>query len=662
MSPRLRTLGCALLLLAGNVYICLELFVTEYHQHMFSIECTHITVARWIAEHAGELGWFPLWYEGTPFHLTYPPLLPSLVAAGVWLTGASPALSYHALTAALYCLGAVSLFWFAFALSGRRWLALLAGLFYSVLAPADLFLPGAGGFWEQSFTGRRFAALVPYGEGPHIASLFLIPLALLALRAAVRHRGIATVLTAAVMAALVALTNWIGTFAFAVAAAVLLLSELDRDWPRQLGAAVTAGVLGYAMASPWIPPSNIAIVRRNAQMFVGDYPMGAAQYQYLAVLGLIVVVVVLLLRRTGAGELVRFSLLYFLAIGGVSVSRAWFGFYALPQPERYYPEMEMAFVLLLAWAVYSAVERLSAGGRRKPVVAVAVALCVLIVWIPGKRLRRTARNSVRPIDITETLEYQVADWMKRNMPGQRLFAMGSTQFWFNVFTDNPQLKGAADQAVYNPELPAVWFAIPFLAGNGAVSAAWLQAYGVGAVATSGPNSRDHYRDFHDPFKFDGVLERVWQQGDDVIYAVPRRAPSLVRVINPGDVLETRPPSFETAEPITTFARALAANPLPEVHWANPQHATIDATLDPGQLLYVQVAWHPGWRATRDGKPVPVRSDGLGQIVIEPGCSGPCSVQLTWSGGVEMTLARIACAGAIFLPSLFLFHRRRRARL
>ena len=42
---------------------------------MGSIEAAYIGLARYIANHLGELSWFPLWYGGIPYADTYPPLL-----------------------------------------------------------------------------------------------------------------------------------------------------------------------------------------------------------------------------------------------------------------------------------------------------------------------------------------------------------------------------------------------------------------------------------------------------------------------------------------------------------------------------------------------------------------------------------------------------------
>ncbi len=54
---------------------------------------------------------------------------------------------------------------------------------------------------------------------------------------------------------------------------------------------------------------------------------------------------------------------------------------------------------------------------------------------------------------------------------------------------------------------------------------------------------------------------------------------------------------------------------------------------------MQVNYHPGWHATVSGASVPVRSDGIGLIVIEPNCSGECDVRLEYDGGLEARLTR-----------------------
>ena len=133
---RARTALCAAGLFLVNLYVCRELFRTEYLDQMGLIEAVYIGLARYILHNARDLTWFPLWYGGIPYQDTYPPLLHWTVALVASLLHWSPALSYHFVTAFLYCIGPVTLFLLCVELSGSRGYSFLVGLIYSILSPS----------------------------------------------------------------------------------------------------------------------------------------------------------------------------------------------------------------------------------------------------------------------------------------------------------------------------------------------------------------------------------------------------------------------------------------------------------------------------------------------------------------------------------------------
>ncbi len=49
---------------------------------------------------------------------------------------------------------------------------------------------------------------------------------------------------------------------------------------------------------------------------------------------------------------------------------------------------------------------------------------------------------------------------------------------------------------------------------------------------------------------------------------------------------------------------------------------------------------PGWRARIGGRDAPVRGDKLGLIVIDPGCDGPCQIDLSFGVTPEGWIYRI----------------------
>ena len=81
-----------------------------------------------------------------------------------------------------------------------------------------------------------------------------------------------------------------------------------------------------------------------------------------------------------------------------------------------------------------------------------------------------------------------------------------------------------------------------------------------------------------------------------------------------------------------------ALPRASFEWTGANHAMIGAVLDPDDVLSVAVSYDPGWKATANGRSIPVRPDGLGLIVLEPQCAGACQVRLSWSPGLEPRIA------------------------
>jgi hypothetical protein len=70
-----------------NIYICRDLFFSEYTGHMNSMHGFWIAIARLRTLHWWEPGWWPYWDGGMPFEFTYAPLIPGLTALCAELGG-----------------------------------------------------------------------------------------------------------------------------------------------------------------------------------------------------------------------------------------------------------------------------------------------------------------------------------------------------------------------------------------------------------------------------------------------------------------------------------------------------------------------------------------------------------------------------------------------
>ncbi len=654
LLSRTPVLSLALFLL--NAWICRELFTLEYSQFMDSIEAAYIGLSRWILENPFEWDWFPLWYGGIPFQNAYPPLLHFIVAAVSAISGISTALSHHAVSAVFYCLGPVTLFWFAQQWSGRKWPAFAAGLLYSLISPSALLIPEVIRDLGTVLGPRRLYALVRYGEGPHIASMTLLPLALLALHWALRERRPLPVYAAVFGLAGVVLTNWLGAFALAAAVLCYLLVAWDEKWIRNSAAAAGIGLAAYMVAMPWIPPSTLADVRRNAQQVVGSYPMGIPQMlggiALLAALGLMWRI----LRARRVNPVAQFGAYYTLLLGGMVLAWHWGGAYIMPQPGRYHLELEIGMILLLCFAL--------AGlpGRWR---TAAIAVLVVVAAAQTIGYSRYARRMIEPVAIESTVEYQAARQLSSRVPpGARVYVKGSTQFWWHAFSDNPQLGGGFDNGIANPLIAHIRFGLSFNSGDGELTLAWLRAFGIDGVVVGGEGTRDAFPDFKDPAKFERVLTEVWRDGGDVAYVVPRLRRSLAHVVPAAAVIRQELHGYKDPAGLDAYVAALEDPDLPAAgfEWLAPNRAAIRADVPPGHVVSVQVTHHDGWKAAVDGRSVPVRADGTGQIVMEPGCAGPCEIDLVYDGGTETAIAHLACAAGLAMPLLLLVPRRRWERL
>ncbi len=642
-KPGLETAGLALTLLLVNVYICRELFRVEYLNYMGSIEGAFIGMSRYVMGHWRDLTWFPLWNGGTPFPTTYPPLLNLTVAFSAWLSGASPAHAYHWVTALAFCLGPVALFALTYRLSGSQWAGFVAGLIYSSVSWSYWIIPAIGRDVGGPFHSRRFQALVEYGEGPHVASMTLLTVALLFLDVAMTRRRAHWITLASVVLAATALTNWLGAFGIVLIVAPYALAQLGRGgWKtRDLALVALIGAAAYGLAIPLMPPSTIATLQKNAQSTGGNYAhvYQAALPQGLAVLAALIVIKLAISRLP---RHLQFGILFAFLMTLVAAGDAVWNIAIVPMAFRYHLEMEMALAMLAGFVCYALFR-----SRPRRVVALAIAVLVLSLIQPLKIERRQAAGMLRPIDITKTIEWKTAQWLNHNWNGSRVFVPGSVAFWLNAFSDTPELWGF-EQATTNPINRDVTYVVyhgdPTGAHETDSAVLWMKALGVHAVGVSGPLSSAPYKDFVKPRKFDGFLEPLWRDGDDTLYRVSEDA-ELARVV-PREALVSRKPIHALdLDPLRPYVAALDDPKMPraDFRWTSAHSATINAKLDPGQIVSVQMAWHQGWRATVNGRAAPVQRDAIGQMYIDPEISGPCTIEMIYDGGMETGVAYAVCA-------------------
>ncbi len=629
---------------------------------MPSIDGAFIGLARYIRDHFPDLTWMPLWYGGIPFPDCYPPLFHTLVAAVSGMGRIDAGLAYHAVAATLYSLGPLTLYWAARRIGASRPPAFLACLGYSLLSPAIWLgseLRHDIGGW---FAPCRLDAMVRWGEGPHIASLTLLPLALGLMHMALQRRRLAWYFAAALGMAAVALSNWLGGMALALVAGAYLLAGFSAQWIPLWARLAAMAAWAYALAAPFVTPSTIATIRANAPLVAGGYKANQLlQAGFLAG----ALLLAWILWKAGMEPRVRFAILLVYLTGAITLCAYWFKLWIVPQPERYHLEMDMAFWLAAAllWGKLQTAPvhpgALAAGraqgappiGRglatrptrrnRNLVVHLVLTVLVLIVAI---RQHRRAQEIEKPIAIQSTVEYEISHWLGAHMPGQRVFAPGTIGFWMQSFSDTPMLTGGFDNGMRNTFLQDVNYQI-YAGDRQDTMLAWLKAFGVAAVAGGAPDSREFYHPYAHPGKF-ASLPEIWRDGADAIYAVPRRCASLAHAMLVSDLVAERPPAYY-AKPLERYLAALDEGCV-GFEWRGTGAARITGDFKPEHILSVQVTWDKGWHASVQGEPRRVWQDKLGQMVVEPRCTGKCTVDLIYDGGIEQQAARWLSAAGLLI--------------
>jgi len=609
-----------------NAAIAWPLFRAEYLTYLFSNEGMFMAMGRYFTLYWPHVAWFSWFNGGTMLEGAYFPLVPALVGLIAAAARMSPAHAFHLLVALAYALGPVFLFLFARKISGRTPPALAAALLWTLFSPAALvpdIRHDMGTFWGL----RRLHTIVYWGETPHNVALSLLPLFWLLLVRLWERPSARRLAPVALVAASIMLSNAFGLTVTIVSAGMLLVSTAGWEWRRVFWAG-GALLSAYLLICGFVTPTFLKEVAATSQMLGGDYRLTPTRMAMLA--GLVVLLAGVWYAMRPLASVLRFAGLFTVWFGAVSVLWHETGIGLLPSAHRYILEAEAGACLLLAFAL----------GRwwRREVLILALALAVFD-W-------RFARRLIQTVDITQSVAHKQAVWIAQNLPGERVMVSGAHEFLFNLFADNPQLSAGHEGAANWVERVAVY---TIYSGenagprDGAISILWLKAFGCGAITVpAAAGAPDYLHPFNNPGKFEGLLPRVWREDGTSIYRVPLRSASLAHVVPSESIVASRPIHGLDVGPLTRYVEALEdpAMPAASLVWKNPDQGRISAKVAAGQAVTVQITYDPGWRAAVAGRPVRLRSDGLGMMAIEPGCTGDCTIDLWFDGGAERRIGRV----------------------
>ena len=641
-----------LLILLVNLLIVAREFRVDYSAYLMSNEGTFIAIARSIASHPADLLWWPLWELGLPFQNTYIPGLHILVGAFSRLTGHSPALSFHQVCALFFALGPVAVYFMAWTMTrlpGTSWFAALA---YSLVSPSVWLIPAIRGDVGGPWNIRRLQILAFYGEGPHTACLFFVPLAVLFLYLAMTRGRLWMKIAAGLFLGLAVLMNAFAAVILGIAALALIAVNPSRRGWRSAWLVLAIALLAYLWISPLLPPSVAADIQRNSSRADGEYPFNTVSAMGLGALGFACILLWLVTGRLESAPL-RMFFLFTLAVSSVVLLAYYARCNIVPQPGRYGTTMDMAICLSAVFGGAALLRRLAKNWLRP----LAIVL-VLAAIVQTRHDMRYARKLIQRIDVTTTTTYHVARWMNDHMQGQRVFVGGAHSFHFNAFTDTPQFRGGHDPM--QPSMLTQIGAYVIYSGLNTgsrdmeICAVWLKALGAHAFSVAGNLSDPYYRPFTNPERFEGRFPVLWRESDTTIYGVPARSRSLAHVVPANSLVRRLPINGLDIDELKPYVAALEDPALPDApfRWLNWHAAGIQAKLEAGQVLSIQERYMPGWTAVVNGHPQKIERDGLGFMVLKPACND-CRITIAYDGGLEWRLTCLASLLVTLLSALAL---------
>ncbi len=657
MKPSTRAIVAdSVLLFALAAALIAPLFRLKYMDNWSSIESTFIADGRFLKEHWPHPGWQPLWYCGTRFDYIYPPALrygTALVAKNLPII---PAKAYHIYTALLYCVGIAGVYLLVVGARSRR-VAWLAGLAAATLSPSILFI---GYLFEEARAIRlmpqRLSVLVRYGEGPHMSSFALIPLALAAAFQGLRRGRPGWLALAAVLSALVVSNNFYGASALAMFFPVLVwavwITERDnRVWLR----AAFIAVLAYGLTACWLSPSYLRVTVENLKL-VSEPGNAWSRWLALGVAAAFAAVSARLARgrpERAWGVFVWGSLVFFAL--NVLGQHYW-KFRVAGEPLRLVPELDLVLILAaleaLRWMWGWRWPLRPAWARRLP--AGCAALLVLLAFSTARHYVRHAWEYFpRDTRFDQRIEYRITNWMAKNLPDARALASGSVRFWYDAWHDLAHVGGGSEQGLLNSRVYMAQWQI-LLGENPEPAILWLQALGADAVIVHDKESKEQYHDFVHPRKFAGVLAVLYDDHEgNYIYRVPRRFPGLARVVDAARAAALKPVASD-ADVGNLRAYTELAEHGPDAPAScrreGPDVLRIRATLGTGQAVLVQETFDPYWRAYSGGRRLTVRKDVMDFMLIDAP-AGEHDIRLVFETPLENRIGRAATVvsgGAVIL--------------
>jgi hypothetical protein len=652
----------AIVIFALAAALVFPVFKLEYLDNWQSIEGAFMAEAHALQATWPHHQWQPLWYCGTRADYVYPPGPRYAIAIVSTALRVSVARAYHVTIGFVYAFGFVVLYLWSrkTASRGIAWMVVAGVLLTS---PCFLVIPHIR---RDSIyhVPQRLHVLMSYGEGPHISSLAILPIAWLGAWKRLHGASGGWLALGAMGIALTVTTNFYGLIAVAITMPLLVWASLleHRDWRGAfpvLRDAVLIAVLGWGLTAWWLVPSYVRVTTRNLYLFA---PPGNSWSPpvALALLAVYVAVSLLVSRTKGFSGYVFFIASGLWWLGVYVLGFSWFRLQIAGDPLRLIPEFDV-FAILCCAQLAAATWR-----QRRFRIAARAALLILLFFAfrPSWRYLKHAYYEFHvDHNPTQRVEYRTETWLYENFPNQRAFVTGTIRFWYNTWHLGQEADGAQQQSMMNPLLPgAQWIIMHHT--DPKIITSWLQALGIDILVVPGKTSQEPYKDIEDPTKYNSFLPLLRDDGlGNRFYRVPRGGTGIVRIVDQyrlSNVPRVTVKGLLTE--ILPYAEAVESGPSGDrarYDWQGSDRLDVTADLGAQEALLVQETYDRNWRAYEGDQPRPIQMDAVGHMLVALP-PGQHTIRLVFETPLEIVVGRTVAIVCLLTIVWLAFRQKNRA--
>src|SRR3989344_1472097 len=464
--------------------------------------------------------------------------------------------------------------------------------------------------------------------------------------------------------ALLFLTDGVTSLALLVGITAIVIIETHKgQTARKVTAVGLALALAFLLDAFFFTPQNIRLIASSPSISgIGLVSFIKVMIQAAIGLGPAVLIVASMKLLSKGRQSLAFIWLWLLPFITITLLFYFSNRQFLTEYTRFLPEMEMGIALLIGYWIAqkaSSIKYQVLSIQSLWSVVVLGAILITVVYSFYKTPAHWQIFKTNP-NIKNSVEYQIAKWLDQQLTTNnkqlttdipdRVFLSGSTAFWLNEFApDVWQVRGGIDQASTNPSWARAVYHVRTSA-DAQTSLLWLMALRVGYLVVHDQSSKEYYHDFIYPAKFEGKLEKVFDnQAGDRIYRVDSPMASMTTQAGLKDLLLPDPAKRNERQALDVYTGWLQAGKRAKLEETS-NGLLVKAEIGKDEVLALGITYDRGWQVKDlQGEKLKTAADPLGNLVIFPQKEGEQTITLKFQEGVDLWLGiAVSLATLVFI--------------